>query len=228
MKAIIYIRKSKESKYSPNSISLDMQEDRCRDYARSRDIEVVRVICDDGVSGFKTMQRKGFVELLTEVKQGGIDAVIVYNLSRFSRNTEATLTTIREFDRQGVRLMSVTDSLDTGTAVGKLFLTMTAAFNQYERDITGERVKDALRRKKDKGEALGSVPYGYKRQGKSLVEDPTEQFNIEIVLELHEQGKSLRTIAAIMEARAIPGRTGIKWHHDTINRIVKFAEKKVA
>lgn len=228
MKAIIYIRKSKDSKYSPNSVSLEAQEKLCRDYCDLKQLQALRVICDDGVSGFKTRERKGFVELLEAVKQGECQAVVVYNLSRFSRNTEATLRTVREFDRQGIRLHSVTDSLDTGTAVGRLFLTMTAAFNQYERDITGERTKAALRLKKDRGEAMGSVPYGFRKEGKVLVNDLHETEAINYILSLRQQNKSLREIAEIMTDSRFNSRTGPKWHHDTVRRILKLAENKVA
>lgn len=226
MKTIIYTRVSHQEQ-AKNGLSLENQLDRCRKYCAFKEFDIIGEICDEGVSGFKTSGRKGWEEMMGLVESKKIDAVVCYSLSRFARNTAATILAIEKMNKKGVEFHSITESIDTNSATGKLFLTMIAAFAEFERTMTGERIKSVLDMKKKKGEAMGSVSYGYKREGKMLVEDETEQGIIRYIVELKERGMNLRGIAEQLEDLGLKTRTGNKWHVQQIKNIIENQKVKI-
>lgn len=226
MRAIIYLRVSKESKYATNGQSLGNQLERCKMYCELKGLEVVDVIEDDGVSGFKTDNRKGYVEVMEYVENKETDAIVVYSLSRFMRNTRATLEAIELMAENNVQFHSLTESIDTSSAAGKLFLTMIAGFAEFERNITGERTKSVLDAKRSRGEALGSIPYGFKREGKMLVEDEYEGYVVKSILKWADEGKGLSEIVSLCEQHELRSRSG-KWHRQTISNIIESNKVKV-
>ena len=146
MKAILNIRVS-TSKQVEQGASLNTQEAKLRQYAGFHDFDQVEVIADEGLSG-KTTARPGFQRLMDTMRAKGVDAVIVYSLSRFARNTIATLEAIEVMNRRGVAFHSLTENIDTTSPVGRFFLTTLAGLAQLEREQIGERTRAVLQHMK--------------------------------------------------------------------------------
>ena len=160
-KAYGYIRVSTEEQ-AKEGLSLEAQKTKIRAFAEIKDLELVDIIADEGISG-KDFERDGIRQIIDLLDDGEMHALIVYKLDRLSRNTIQLLTFIEKyFQSQGIRFLSVTEQIDTTTAIGKFFLTLMAALAQMERETTIERIKMALDHKKELGERLGTTPLGYK------------------------------------------------------------------
>lgn len=144
--AIIYLRVS-TSKQAETGFSLDNQLSRLQAYALVHNYTNVKVISDEGISGRSTKNRVGFNEMIELVKSKECSAIIVYSLSRFARNVKDTIETIDLLNKYGVSFHSLTESIDTNTAVGRFFLTTLSALAQLESEQMGERIKSVLDRK---------------------------------------------------------------------------------
>jgi site-specific DNA recombinase len=122
-------------------------------------------------------------------------------------------------------LVSVAESLDTGSAAGRLVITIMAAVSQWEREAIGERTRDALRHKRAQGERTGNVPYGFRvaPDGRHVEPDDAEQAAVSAITELRAQGHSLRRIAVTLNGRGHRTRRGTEWRLESVNRVVKRA-----
>ena len=143
MKAIGYIRVSTEEQ-AKEGISLENQRAKIQAYCRLHDFELDDIIEDAGKSG-KDLNREGVQAIIKRIQDREIDAVIVYKLDRLSRRVLDTLNLIDLMKKHKVVFHSITDSIDTKTAMGKFFLNIMASLAQMERDLISERTKDALR-----------------------------------------------------------------------------------
>jgi site-specific DNA recombinase len=228
--AIGYVRVSTQEQ-ADHGISLDAQEARIRAYATMRDLDLVAVVMDAGVSAGKYTleEREGGQRVLAEVHRGEVRHVIALKLDRLFRNTIDCLTTVQAWDKAGVSLHLVDmggASLDTASAMGRMFLTMAAGFAEMERNLTAERTAAALARKREKGEKTGgSVPFGYTVQAgadgtRRLVPEPQEQAALTLMQSLHSQGYSLRAIVAELDHRGMPAKDGGRWHPKSVARIL--------
>lgn len=219
MNAILYTRVS-TTKQAQEGDSLDAQESRLRQYATFRGFDTVDVISDEGLSG-KTTARPGFQRIMDAVNARTVDAVIVYSLSRFARNTVATLEAIDTMNRKGVAFHSLTEQLDTTTPVGRFFVTTLAGLAQLEREQIGERTRTVLQFKRANGERVGQIPFGFRLDGDRLVEDENEQHAIALVGELRNAGMTYAGIAERLEAQHISNKAGrVKWTKQQIHRIL--------
>src|SRR5207248_151791 len=126
------------------------------------------------------------------------------------------------FEKRGVALISVNESLDTSSAAGRLVITIMGAVSQWEREAIGERTKDAMQHMRSKGECVGNIAYGFRRgsNGVHVEADPKEQAVLAKIRSLRNQGRSLRQIAAALNGQALRTRRGTGWRHDHILRIV--------
>lgn len=221
-KAVGYIRVS-TTEQAIEGISLDMQKAKIRAYCVLEGLELTEIIEDAGKSG-KSLQREGIQRLTTLIKGRAIDAVIVYKLDRLSRKVIDTLTLIEAIERHCVTFHSLNEKIDTGTAMGRFFLNITASLAQMERDLISERTKDALQMKIANNERAGQIPYGWRlaENGNSLIPDMEEQKAILLVKALRAKGYSYRDIAVELEREGYKA-TGKQWHPQTIKNILKKA-----
>ena len=123
----------------------------------------------------KNLKRPGVQKVLEMAEGKMVGAVVVYKLDRMFRSTVDALETTRLFDKWGVSFHSIEETIDTKSAMGKFFFTLTAALAEMEREIIGERTRDVLQRKKANGEVYGHVPFGFKRFKDKLLPNDTEQ-----------------------------------------------------
>jgi site-specific DNA recombinase len=235
MKAVGYIRVSTDDQ-AREGVSLDNQRSKIQSYCDLKDLDLVDIIEDAGISA-KNLNRPGIKIVLELARKKKIDAVVTYKLDRMFRSTVDALETTKLFSAWGISFHSLQESLDTKSAMGKFFFTLTAALAEMERGIVAERTKAALRHKRSKNEKTGGdVPFGFNiavnpMSGEtSLLEvNETEQKAVSLMIELRDKGYSLRAIACEIEKEGYKTRRGnSKWHPQTINQILKSQYLKAA
>jgi len=221
MKAIGYVRVSTEDQ-AREGVSLDSQKAKIRTYCGLKDMDLVEIIEDAGISA-KNLKRPGAQKVLEMVRQKKVDAVVVYKLDRMFRSTVDALEITKRFDKLGVSFHSIEETLDTQSALGNFFFTLTAALAEMERRLIGERTQVALQQKKAMGECVGHVPFGYRlaEDGKHLTKDSDEQLILKEINKLRSRGLSLRQIAHELNARDISNRGAI-WNHSSVSRVGKL------
>lgn len=220
--AIGYVRVS-TSEQVVEGISLENQKTKIQAYCSLNDLELISIIEDAGKSG-KNLNREGIQELLSKVKSKVIDAVIVYKLDRLSRKVIDTLTLIETIEKASITFHSLNEKIDTGTAIGRFFLNITASLAQMERDLISERTKDALQMKISNGQRAGQIPYGWRlsNDGNTLIKHKKEQEAISLIKKLHNKGYSYRAICIELE-KAGYRPIGKTWHPKTIGSVLKRA-----
>jgi site-specific DNA recombinase len=220
MKTVGYIRVSTD-KQADRGVSLDAQAEKIRAMAVVHGGELIDIIVDGGESA-KTLNRPGMTRLLALVDSGGVQAVIVAKLDRLTRSVKDLCTLQERFERRGVALVSGAESLDTGSAAGRLVLNIMTAVSQWEREAIGERTRDALSHKRGKGER-GNMAFGYRLadDGQHLELDPTEQAALTEIRRLRSDGMPLRGIAAALNHRTYRTRRGTAWRLESVARVLK-------
>ncbi|WP_031494898.1 recombinase family protein [Bryobacter aggregatus] len=213
MKVIGYIRVSTD-KQADKGVSLEAQEAKIRAMAAVQDLEVSEIIVDGGESA-KSLSRPGMDRLLSIVDRGEVDCVIIAKLDRLTRSVKDLATLLERFQKRNVGLVSVSESLDTKSAAGRLVLNIMVSVSQWEREVIGERTRDAMRHKKLKGERIGAIPFGSRlaADGKHLEEDEREQAMLQRIRNLKAAGLSLRAIAAELNSQGFRTRKGTAWQH---------------
>ena len=156
MQAIGYCRVNTEDQ-AREGVSLENQKSKIQAYATLKDLELVEVIEDAGISA-KNLNRPGIKRVLELAKTGQVQAVIVFKLDRMFRSTVDALETTKLFDKWGVSFHSINETLDTQSPMGRFFFTLTAALAEMERGIVAERTKTAMGYKKAQGQRVGAVP----------------------------------------------------------------------
>src|SRR5215813_13731482 len=173
IRCAIYTRKSSEEGLEQDFNSLDAQRESCEAFIRSQKHEgwvcLSEMYDDGGISG-ATMERPSLKRLLADIDAGRIDAVVVYKVDRLTRSLGDFAKIVEVFDRQAVSFVSVTQQFNTTTSMGRLTLNMLLSFAQFEREVTGERIRDKIVASKKKGIWMGGLPpLGYDVKDRKLV-----------------------------------------------------------
>lgn len=222
MRAIIYVRCSTEHQTAENGgVSIENQMERCCEYADRNDWDVVDTIRDEGISGGKNRSRKGFVELLDRVDAAGIDIVLVYSLERLSRDMLTLLALEKLLDEGEIQLHTVDGSVDTSTVDGFLAFAMKALLGEIERRQVKDRTRKAMKHKKSHGQVVGSIPFGYRREGNELVHELTEQRVIRTANELYQDGTRLKDIVAHLNDSGYQTRKGKAWVPAQVSKMIQ-------
>lgn len=183
VRCAVYTRKSSEEGLDQAFNSLDAQREAGLDYIRSQKHQGWVAVSDSGGGGFDdggysggNTDRPGLARLLAEIDAGRIDVVVVYKVDRLSRSLADFARLMQLFDERGVSFVSVTQQFNTTTSMGRLTLNMLLSFAQFEREVTGERIRDKIAATMKKGLwTHGTPPLGYRR---AL---PTEPAGIHVV-----------------------------------------------
>lgn len=221
MKVLGYVRVSTEEQ-SREGVSLDMQKSKIRAYCDLDDLELVDILEDAGISAKNITGRPGFQAALDRVFNEEADGVVVWKLDRAFRSTQDALNVAERLNKQGKALVSISEKLDTTSAIGEFFFTLMASLAQMERRLIGERTTAALQAKKAKGERVGQIPYGHDlaEDGVHLVRNEEETDIIATIKGLYDGGWSLRTIAGWLNNNGIHTKKGKTWTHRQVGRIV--------
>ncbi|WP_375698032.1 recombinase family protein [Pseudophaeobacter sp. TrK17] len=175
LRCAIYTRKSSEEGLEQEFNSLHAQREACEAYIASQRSEgwvPVRDQFDDGGVSGGTLDRPGLQRLTTDIEDGLVDVVVVYKIDRLSRSLADFAKLVEVFDRNDVTFVSVTQSFNTTTSMGRLTLNILLSFAQFEREVTAERIRDKVAASRKKGMWMGGVPpYGYRVESRKLIID---------------------------------------------------------
>lgn len=223
IKALGYVRVSTEEQ-SREGVSLDAQREKIKAYCSLHDAELLTIEEDAGISGKAMGNRSGLQSCLNRLRAGEANALVILKLDRLSRSTKDVLELSDLFQKQGWALHSISEKLDTSSAAGRFVLTILAALAQMEREQIGERTSLALRHKMAQGEHIGAVPLGFEavesEKGRVLLPLGAELEIVRRIESLREEGKTLRDIAAVLNAESVPTKRGGRWHQSTVRSII--------
>jgi len=194
----IYTRKSSEEGLEQEFNSLAAQREACEAYIRSQCHEgwtLGRTRYDDGGFSGGTMERPALQHLLNDIRTGRIDIVVVYKVDRLTRSLADFARLVEIFDGQGVSFVSVTQQFNTTSSMGRLTLNVLLSFAQFEREVTGERIRDKIAASKQNGMWMGgNVPLGYNASARTLAINPAEAKTVRRIFALYLEFGCVRRV----------------------------------
>jgi site-specific DNA recombinase len=203
----IYTRKSTEHNLDLEFNSLDAQREACEAYIKSQAHEGWRLIpsrYDDGAFSGASLDRPALQILLSEVSSGKIDIIVVYKVDRLTRSLADFAKLVDLFDQHSVSFVSVTQSFNTTSSMGRLTLNVLLSFAQFEREVIGERVRDKIAASKRKGIWVGGpVPLGYDSINKKLMVDPEEAETVRLIFRRYLEVGSIRDLVQDLDDRGV-------------------------
>jgi len=203
----IYTRKSTEHNLDLAFNSLDAQREACEAYIKSQAHEgwaLVRERFDDGGLSGASLDRPALQGMLDKVRARQIDIVVVYKVDRLTRSLADFAKLVEAFDEHDVSFVSVTQSFNTTSSMGRLTLNVLLSFAQFEREVIGERVRDKIAASKRKGIWVGGpVPLGYRSVDKKLEIVPEEADLVRKIFEGYLRLGSISALAASLNAEGI-------------------------
>ena len=198
LRCAIYTRKSSEEGLEQDFNSLHAQREACQAYIKSQKHEGWRPLSahyDDGGYSGGTMDRPALRRLLADIQAKRIDVVVVYKVDRLTRSLADFAKIVEVFDASGVSFVSVTQAFNTTTSMGRLTLNVLLSFAQFEREVTGERIRDKIAASKKKGLWMGGfVPFGYRAKDRTLIIDKDEAETVRLI---YSRYLELGTVSAL-------------------------------
>ncbi len=208
----VYTRKSSEEGLDMEFNSLDAQRDACEAYIASQKAEgwlLVDDRYDDGGFSGGTLERPALKRLLADIEASKVDIIICYKIDRLSRSLMDFARLVEVFDEHKVTFVSVTQQFNTTTSMGRLTLNILLSFAQFERELTGERIRDKFAASRKKGMWMGGwAPLGYRVKDRKLVIDKTEAAKVRHIFETFARTGSATTIARELTAEGFVNRYG--------------------
>jgi len=199
--------------------------DRLNKYCEANGLSVCRMIVEAAISArIPLVSRPGGAELVRLLENRQATDVVVMSLDRLFRSTEDARLQSSDWDATGVRLHVLDvggQSLDTSSAMGRLFFSMLTAFAEFEQKMISERTAAVLADKKRKGQAYGQTPFGFHKQGKDFVPDDAEQKVLCEIFTWRREGLSLYAIASRLNDLRVPSKKNGKWHPETVRHILQ-------
>ena len=220
----IYLRVSTEEQ-AQEGYSIRAQEEKLRDYARIKGWRVYKIYIDDGISGKNTTDRPAINEMIEDVKNGKVKNVLVYRIDRLTRSIIDLINLIDLFNTHDCAFNSLTESIDTHSATGRMFIKILGIFAEFERENLAERSRLGLERKAREGYSLATnhISYGYDRKKGQKIQTINEKEAV-IVKEIFDmflnKHMSYHEIARNLNSRNIPTRTNSVWKAMTIKSLL--------
>ncbi len=227
MNAIGYVRCSTQEQ-ADSGLGLDAQQMRIRAYCSLKDLRLIEIITDAGVSGGKPLgNRTGGARLLDMLKQRKATSIVMLKLDRGFRNAGDCLTTVEQWDKAEIALHVVDlggNAIDTTSAAGRFMLVILAGAAEMERNLTRERTKAAMAVKRANGKRIGTIPYGFTLadDGATLLPNEPEQSIVSEITAMRDKGFTLQRIATALTDRNIRTKAGnCVWRHQTVAQILR-------
>jgi site-specific DNA recombinase len=210
LRCAIYTRKSTDHNLDLEFNSLDAQREACEAYIKSQAHEGWRLIpghYDDGAFSGASLDRPDLQLLLSEVQAGRVDVIVVYKVDRLTRSLADFAKLVELFDQHSVSFVSVTQSFNTTSSMGRLTLNVLLSFAQFEREVIGERVRDKIAASKSKGIWVGgSIPLGYASVDKKLVVVPEDAETVRLIFRRYLELGSIRDLVEDLDRKEIRTR----------------------
>ncbi len=217
LRCALYTRKSSEEGLDQAFNSLHAQREACEAYVKSQAGEgwtaLAKPYDDGGISG-GTMERPALKQLLADIERGQIDVVVVYKVDRLTRSLADFAKIIEIFDRRGVSFVSVTQAFNTTSSMGRLTLNVLLSFAQFEREVTGERIRDKIAASKAKGMWMGGCPpLGYDipvdRTSRALAVNPAEAEGVRDIFDRYLRLKSVNALREDLKASGVRSKAWV-------------------
>ncbi|HEV7266525.1 MAG TPA: recombinase family protein [Falsiroseomonas sp.] len=226
LRCAVYTRKSTDEGLDKEFNTLDAQREACEAYVASQRAEgwvLVRDRYDDGGFSGGTLERPALRRLLADIEVGLIDVIVVYKIDRLSRSLMDFAKLVETMEAHGVTFVSVTQSFNTTTSMGRLTLNILLSFAQFEREVIGERIRDKFAASKARGMWMGGkVPLGYDVANRKLVVSDTEAARVRRVFELFvETGSGVETVRRL-QAEGVTAKSGRPLDKGDVYKIVNL------
>lgn len=217
LRCAIYTRKSTEEGLEQGFNSLHAQREACEAYVLSQAGEgwtALPTIYDDGGFSGGTMERPGLARLLADIDSGKIDVVVVYKVDRLTRSLNDFARIVDRFDARSVSFVSVTQAFNTTSSMGRLTLNVLLSFAQFEREVTGERIRDKIAASKRKGMWMGgNLPLGYDAptdlQSRALIVSLAEAETVQHIFRRYLALKSVHSLRAELEQQGVRSKVTV-------------------
>jgi DNA invertase Pin-like site-specific DNA recombinase len=218
-RAAIYTRVSTEDQ-AKEGFSLDAQLEKLRSYCKARDWEITGEYIDDGYSA-RYVKRPAYNKMIEEIDKW--DALLVIKMDRIHRNSKNFMMMMEYLKKQDKEFVSMTESLDTSTAMGRFVMDIIQRIAQLESEQIGERVYIGMEQKaKTNGGILGfNIPYGYNYSNGKLIIKQNEAENVKNIFQNYLKGKSMKKIADELNSKNIPTKLNKTWGIQTVSVILK-------
>jgi DNA invertase Pin-like site-specific DNA recombinase len=207
LRCAVYTRKSSEEGLEQGFNSLDAQREACQAYITSQKHEgwtTLRVLYDDGAYSGGTMDRPALQRMLDDIRAQEIDVVVVYKVDRLTRSLADFAKIVEVFDARGVSFVSATQAFNTTTSMGRLTLNVLLSFAQFEREVTGERIRDKIAASKKKGMWMGGQPsLGYDVRERKLVVNEAEAATVRHIFHRYLELGTVRALQADLAATGV-------------------------
>ncbi len=227
LRCAIYTRKSSEEGLDQEFNSLHAQREACEAFIKSQRHEgwfCLPQPYDDGGRSGGNMERPALQQLLTDIQSGKVDVVVVYKIDRLTRSLADFAKIVEIFDAKSVSFVSVTQQFNTTTSMGRLTLNVLLSFAQFEREVTGERIRDKIAASKKKGMWMGGVPpLGYRVHERKLIIVEREAESVRHIFRRYAALGSVRPLKSELDAQGITGKiwtsaSGRNWGGKPIGR----------
>ncbi len=203
----IYTRKSSEEGLEQDFNSLHAQREACEAFIKSQKHEgwqLIKTAYDDGGFSGGNMERPALRQLLEDIKVGRIDVIVVYKVDRLSRSLHDFARMVDVFDKHNVSFVSVTQQFNTTTSMGRLTLNVLLSFAQFEREVTGQRIRDKFAASKKKGIWMGGpVPRGYRVEERKLLIVPANAQTVRLIYQRYLELRCVRLLLEDLKAKDI-------------------------
>ena len=224
LRCAVYTRKSSEEGLDQAFNSLDAQREACEAYVLSQAQEGWKTLparYDDGGFSGGTLERPAMLRLLADIDAGRIDTVVVYKIDRLTRSLADFAKIVERLDSAGASFVSVTQAFNTTTSMGRLTLNVLLSFAQFEREVTGERIRDKIAASKAKGMWMGGiVPLGYDRPTdlttRALAINEAEAEQVRLIFGRYLELKSVSALKCWLDEQSISSKLQITLAERTI------------
>jgi len=219
----IYVRVSTEEQ-AQEGFSIRAQEQKLKEFAKIKDWSIFKIYMDEGISGKNLTERPAMQEMITDIEKGLVKNVLVFKIDRLTRSTADLVFLIDLFNERDCAFNSLTESIDTQTASGRMFLKIIGIFAEFERENIIERTKVGIERKVREGYAIGgSTSYGYDRPKNQKIQTVNED-EAEVVREVFDmyvnQGVAITDIARRLNVRKVATKNDNAWSSTSIRRLL--------
>jgi len=203
----IYTRKSSEEGLEQEFNSLHAQREACESYIKSQKHEgwqLIKTAYDDGGISGGTMERPALKQLLSDIQDNKIDVIVVYKVDRLTRSLHDFAKMVELFDKHEVSFVSVTQQFNTTSSMGRLTLNVLLSFAQFEREVTGERIRDKIAASKAKGMWMGGyVPLGYDLKERKIIINLGEAETVRYIFRQYLELRCVRLLKEHLDSKGI-------------------------
>src|SRR6266511_4659785 len=224
LRCAVYTRKSSEHGLEQDFNSLDAQRESAEAYIKSQAHEgwrLVKARYDDGGISGGTLERPALQSLLADIQSRKVDVVVVYKVDRLTRSLADFAKLVELFEAHGVSFVAVTQQFNTTTSMGRLTLNILLSFAQFERELTGERIRDKFAASRKKGMWMGGwAPLGYDIRDRKLVINIAEADHVRFIFERFARLRSVTMLIPVLAAEGIKAKSGKPVEKGYLYRII--------